>query len=114
MNSPGGVVGALSAALVGGAMFLRKYWLTDKVDKAVSDATSGLIASMSDQIEKANARADAADKRADEANDRVQSLLTEISDLRTQVLSLTARVEEQNRLLTVQTVQLQALRGSTP
>lgn len=111
VNSPGGVVGAVGAAILAGAMFLRKYWLSDKVEKEVADKTASLIASLSDQLDKAHARAEAADKRADDATKEVERVIREMADMRAEISTLTRRVEEQNRLITEQTVQIQSLRG---
>ncbi len=93
LNSPGGVAGTIGAGIFAAAVFLRKYWLTDKVNAAVAEANVGLITAMSEQIDKANGRADAAEKRADEATKELNTLIREVAELRGQVASLTGQIE---------------------
>lgn len=92
---PGGVGGALGVILGGisGAVWLlRKVWRTDRVEGAQSKAEIDIIARLSEQLDKANARADMAEQRADlaykERNDALRiigSLEAKVSALETEI-----------------------------
>ncbi len=103
MNVPGGTGGALGfiVAAIGGAIwFIRSAWRKDRVEGAQSQAEIDIIARLSEQLDKANARADLADKRADvaykERNDAFQmigELKAKISGLETQVQMLREKLD---------------------
>lgn len=60
LNVPGGTGGALGfivAAVSGAIWFIRKAWRNDKVDGAETQAQIDIIARLSEQVDKANARA---------------------------------------------------------
>ncbi|KAA0179504.1 hypothetical protein FX016_18310 [Cupriavidus gilardii] len=80
-------------AAIGGAIWLvRKVWRTDRVEGAQSQAEIDIIARLSEQLDKANARADIAEQRADlaykERNDALRiigSLEAKVSALETEI-----------------------------
>lgn len=92
---PGGTSGAVGAivAAIGGAVWLvRKVWRNDRVEGAQSQAEIDIIARLSEQLDKANARADLAEQRADVAYRERNELLREIGDLKRTIAELTAEV----------------------
>ncbi|MBY4734003.1 hypothetical protein [Cupriavidus pauculus] len=103
INVPGGIAGALGyvVAAIGGAIwFIRGAWRKDRVVGAQTQAEIDIIARLSEQLDKANARADLAEKRADaaykERNDAFQmmgELKAKISGLETQVQMLREKLD---------------------
>ncbi len=92
---PGGVsgaVGAILAAIGGGAWLVRKGWRIDKVEGAQSKAEIDIIQRLQDLLDKANARADLAEQRADRAYSERNDSLREIGDLKRTIAELTAEV----------------------
>ncbi|CAG9173016.1 hypothetical protein CURE108131_21095 [Cupriavidus respiraculi] len=92
---PGGVsgaVGAILAAIGGGAWLIRKGWRNDKVEGAQSKAEIDIIQRLEGLLDKANARADLAEQRADVAYKERNDLLREIGDLKRTIAELTAEV----------------------
>lgn len=95
LGVPGGVAGAVGAVLAGvsgAAWWLRQAWRKDKVEGAQSQAEIDIIARLSEQLDKANARADMAEQRADTAYKERNELLREIGDLKRTIAELTAEV----------------------
>ena len=90
---PGGILGLIAGGIVGATMFIRKYWLNDKVDSANSEGHVGLIDNLNALLDKASARAEIAEKRAEEKTTKFYAAMDEISKLRTEVLNLNATIE---------------------
>ncbi|WP_427310504.1 hypothetical protein [Cupriavidus sp. H39] len=85
LNVPGGTGGALGfilAAVCGAVWFIRKAWRTDKVDGAETQAPVDIIARLSEQLDKAKARADLAEQRADTAYKDRNDAYREIGELK--------------------------------
>lgn len=96
MEVPGGTGGALGfivAAVSGAIWFIRKAWRSDKVEGAQSQAEIDIIARLSEQLDKANARADLAEQRADRAYGERNEALTAIGELKATIARLTAEVQ---------------------
>ncbi|GLC97851.1 hypothetical protein Tamer19_72600 [Cupriavidus sp. TA19] len=103
MNVPGGTGGALGfiVAAIGGAIwFIRSAWRKDRVEGAQSQAEIDIIARLSEQLDKANARAALAEQRADlaykernEAYQAIGKLEAEISALKMQVQMMRERFD---------------------
>lgn len=92
---PGSSTGALGfflATTVAAVVAFRKYFRSEKVATASTAAEINLISSLSDQLDKANARAAAESMRADLANKERNDLVRELGDLRATVGELTAEV----------------------
>jgi hypothetical protein len=95
LNVPGGTGGAIgfiAAAVSGAVWFIRKAWRTDKVDGAETQAQIDIIARLSEQLDKANARADLAEQRADTAYKERNEAYREIGELKGTIAALTAEV----------------------
>ncbi|AZG13865.1 MULTISPECIES: hypothetical protein [Cupriavidus] len=95
LNVPGGTGGALGfivAAVSGAIWFIRKAWRNDKVDGAETQAQIDIIAKLSEQVDKANARADLAEQRADTAYKERNDAYREIGELKGTIAALTAEV----------------------
>lgn len=95
LNVPGGTGGALGfivAAVSGAIWFIRKAWRNDKVDGAETQAQIDIIARLSEQVDKANARADLAEQRADTAYKERNDAYREIGELKGTIAALTAEV----------------------
>lgn len=95
LNVPGGNGGALGflvAAVSGAVWFIRKAWRNDKVDGAETQAQIDIIARLSEQVDKANARADLAEQRADTAYKERNDAYREIGELKGTIAALTAEV----------------------
>lgn len=103
MNVPGGTGGALgfiAAAVSGAIWFIRRAWRNDKVEGAQTQAEIDIIARLSEQLDKANARAALAEQRADlaykERNDAYQAigkLEAKIAALEMQVQMMRERID---------------------
>ncbi|PZX32070.1 hypothetical protein C7416_102230 [Cupriavidus phytorum] len=103
LNVPGGTGGALGfilAAVSGAVWFIRKAWRTDKVEGAQTQAEIDIIARLSEQLDKANARADLAEQRADlayrernEAYRAIGTLEAKISALEMQIQMMRERFD---------------------
>lgn len=92
-DTPGGLVVSLGTAVGAFALAMRRYLRTDKVDNATANAQVDIITKLSEQLDKANARADLAEKRADEAFRERNIFATKIGELQEQVRALTIQVE---------------------
>jgi len=95
LNVPGGTGGALGfivAAVSGAIWFIRMAWRNDKVDGAETQAQIDIIARLSEQVDKANARADLAEQRADTAYKERNEAYREIGELKGTIAALTAEV----------------------
>lgn len=92
-DSPGGLAVSVLGAIGAFALAMRRYLRSDKVDNATANAQVDIIARLSEQLDKANARADLAEKRADEAFRERNLFATEIGKLQEQVRALTVQVE---------------------
>lgn len=101
-KSPGGLVGVIGGAVVAAALFLRKYWLGDKVASANTEAHVDVIASYRELVDKANARADAAEARADASTKALHDAIHEMADLKAEVQSLNRQVQQLRDQLHVQ------------
>lgn len=91
-TSPGGLAGIIGGAIISAALFLRKYWLGDKVAAANSDAHVDIITRFSELVDKANARADSAEERANKATNELHAVIHEIASLRAEVATLNSQV----------------------
>lgn len=94
-NVPGGTTGAIGyilAAITGAWWFVRKAWRNDRVDGAESQAQIDIIARLSEQVDKANARADLAEQRADAAYRERNEAYREIGELKGTISALTAEI----------------------
>lgn len=92
-ETTGGLVVSVTTAVGAFALAMRRYLRSDKVDSATANAQVDIIARLSEQLDKANARADLAEKRADEAFRERNLFATEIGKLQEQVRALTVQVE---------------------
>lgn len=92
-DSPGGLLASVVTAVGAFTLVLRRYLRSDKVDSATANAQVDIITKLSEQLDKANARADLAEKRADEAFRERNLFATEIGKLQEQVRALTVQVE---------------------
>lgn len=91
-GGPSGALGAIVAAIGGAIWLVRKVWRSDRVEGAQSQAEIDIIARLSEQLDKANARADLAEQRADSAYKERNELLREIGELKGTIAALTAEV----------------------
>ena len=91
-GGPSGALGAIVAAIGGAIWLVRKVWRSDPVEGAQSQAEIDIIARLSEQLDKANARADLAEQRADTAYKERNELLREIGELKGTIAALTAEV----------------------
>lgn len=88
-----GLVVTVASAVGAFALAMRKYLLSDKIDSASTNAQVDIISRLSEQLDKANARADLAERRADEAFRERNLFATKIGELQEQVRALTVQVE---------------------
>ncbi|CAJ0740793.1 hypothetical protein [Ralstonia mannitolilytica] len=88
----GGAIGFITAAVGGAVWFIRRAWRNDKVDGAETQAQIDIIARLSEQLDKANARADLAEQRADTAYKERNEAYREIGELKGTIAALTAEV----------------------
>ena len=98
LQLPGGTGGALGfiVAAIGGAIwFIRGAWRKDKVEGAATKAEIDIIARLSDQLDKANARIALADARADTAYRERNEAYSMIGELKSTI----ARLEYQVQML---------------
>lgn len=96
MNVPGGTGGALGfiVAAIGGAIwFIRSAWRKDRVEGAQSQAEIDIIARLSEQLDKANAREALANKRADLAYKERNEAFAVIGELKAKIGGLEAQVQ---------------------
>ena len=93
-KSPGGLVGVIGGAVIAAGLFLRKYWLGDRVASANTDAHVDVIASYRELVDKANARADAAEARANAATKALHEAIHEMAGLKAEVQSLNQQVQQ--------------------
>lgn len=103
LNSPGGALGGLGAAIGAFLYVARRLMLSDKVNSANATANVDIIARLNDIADRAEKRAEAAEKRADEANRERNEAVHEIGKLREQVRNLQETVERLERKLGVST-----------
>jgi hypothetical protein len=99
VNTPGGIVGATTAAVLTAAALIRKFLLSDKVSAATANANVDIIEKLTAMVERAEKRADAAETRADTAYAERNIAIQEIGALREQVRSLQATVEKLEKAL---------------
>ncbi|QEZ47170.1 chemotaxis protein [Cupriavidus oxalaticus] len=95
LKVPGGIAGAIgyiTAAIGGAVWFVRLAWRKDRVDGAQTQAEIDIIARLSDQLDKANARAALAEQRADLAYKERNEAYREIGELKGTIAALTAEV----------------------
>lgn len=88
-----GLIVTVASAVGAFALAMRKYLLSDKIDSASTNAQVDIISRLSEQLDKANARADLAERRADEAFRERNLFATKIGELQEQVRALTVQVE---------------------
>lgn len=88
-----GLIVTVASAVGAFALAMRKYLLSDKIDSASTNAQVDIISRLSEQLDKANARADSAERRADEAFRERNLFATKIGELQEQVRALTVQVE---------------------
>lgn len=99
VNTPGGLVGATTTAVLTAGVLIRKFLLSDKVSSATANANVDIIDKLTAMVERAEARADAAEKRADQAFIERNTAIEQIGALREQVRSLQATVEKLEKAL---------------
>lgn len=95
LNVPGGIGGAIgfiAAAVTGAIWFFRVAWRRDRVEGAQSQAEIDIIARLSEQLDKANARAALAEQRADLAYKERNDAYKAIGQLEAKVASLEMQV----------------------
>lgn len=102
-TSPGGLVGIIGGAVMGAALFLRKYWLGDKVASANTEAHVDIIERLNQLLDKANARADAAEARADAATRALHEAIHEMAGLKAEVHNLNNQVQQLRAQINAQT-----------
>lgn len=93
-KTPGGVVGIIGGAVVAAGLFLRKYWLGDRVAAANSEAHVDIIQRLNELVDKANARADAAELRAETATKALHEAIHEVAGLKAEVQTLNRQVQQ--------------------
>lgn len=103
-TSPGGLVGIIGGAIISAALFLRKYWLGDRVNAANSEAHVDIIERLNQLVDKANARADAAEAKADVATKALHEAVHQMADLKAEVHNLNNQVQQLRNQLHVQSI----------
>lgn len=83
---------AVVADASGAVWFIRRAWRNDKVDGAETQSQIDIIARLSEQFDKANARADLAEQRTDTAYKERNEAYREIGELKGTIAALTAEV----------------------
>ncbi len=104
-TTPGGLIGIIGAGVVSAALFLRKYWLGDKVASANSEAHVDIIERLNQLLDKANARADAAEARAESATKALYDAIHEMAGLKVEVHNLNNQVQQLRNQLYAKTPQ---------
>lgn len=98
-SSKGGIFGIIATGMVAGGMFLRKYWLGDRVDSATSSGHVDVLQGMKDLLDKESNRADLAEARAEELREKFYTALDQITTLKGEIQTLTGQVADLNRQL---------------
>lgn len=99
MKSPGGLGGAIGAAMLSAAYLFRKFQLGDKIDSASTKAQVDLIQRLNEAADRAEKRAAEAEARADLAYKERNEAYQKIGELTEQVRALKAQVETLQRSL---------------
>ncbi len=92
-GGPGGLIGFIAAAVSGAIWFFRSAWRRDRVQGAQSQAEIDIIARLSEQLDKANARAALAEQRADLAYKERNEAYQSIGKLEAKIASLEMQVK---------------------
>ena len=94
-DAPGGALGVIGAgiAAIGAGFFaFRTAIRRDTIGAANTQAEVEILDRLSDELTKANARADLAEARATEASRELNALLREMGELRARMAELTVEV----------------------
>ncbi|CAN7268195.1 hypothetical protein [Caballeronia sp. LjRoot31] len=102
----GGGLGVLGIT----ALQLRKWLSRDGVDRRRDSAEKDLINTLSEQLDKANARAALAEKRADDAYKERNDTIREIGVVSRAMAAMEERMKQQAALIEQQNTELGSLR----
>lgn len=105
VESPGGFIGSVVAAVGAAAFMMRKWMLNDKVEAAGANANVEAYNRVFALLEKAETRANTAELRADGFAKERNEAMQKIGALEEQVRQLTATVQRLERLLDAKQVQ---------
>jgi hypothetical protein len=100
-NAPAWLVGLGlgGASLVGGAIWLRQFLSSAKVDRSANDANVATIERLTAEVEEANKRADAERDRADQLMHEREDMIRKIGELEGKVDALSAQVAQLSDLI---------------
>ena len=94
LGSPGGMLGTITAAIVTAGVLIRKFWFSDKVTSANTNAQVDMIARLQELLDKAYQRADLAEQRTDKANAERNELVARLGGMTEKIAQLTEELKE--------------------